>query len=427
MARRSKKSDISEIVDGTLTPSEEELEENKNREIEIQKQKEKRKKKEIEQKEKAKKEKEQKKKVARKKAVEKKKRENQKKQVEKQKAEKKKRLEKKQKEIEKKKNILKKEKEKEKKKIEKQKKLEEQRKREERERRIEQRKRQKEIDDFEYEANSAINMTMKNNKRKQMEEEYNRHRDKEIRKKRKKRRIITSLLLIAIVLGGTVFALVSPIFNIQNIQVSGNEQVASDTIESLSGLSDGQNIFKFLKKNVINDIKKEPYIESVEVKRVLPNTIQIKVKERKKRFAIKFLNSYAIINSQGYILELSENQGDLPIISGITTPEEEITKGRRLNENDLNNLEIIIKIMNISRDNNIDELISGVEITKENEINIQMDSEKKVVHLGDDTNLSNKIIYVSAIINQTKEQSGDIFVNGDLNNKFKPYFREKIQ
>ena len=53
-----------------------------------------------------------------------------------------------------------------------------------------------------------------------------------------------------------------------------------------------------------------------------------------------------------------------------------------------------------------------------------LEEENKKVHLGDSTNLSNKMLYVMAIIEAEKGKQGDIFVNGDLNNKFQPYFRE---
>ena len=52
--------------------------------------------------------------------------------------------------------------------------------------------------------------------------------------------------------------------------------------------------------------------------------------------------------------------------------------------------------------------------------------ENKYVHLGDSSNLSNKMLYVVAILEKEKENAGDIFVNGDLNNKFQPYFRQKV-
>ena len=37
------------------------------------------------------------------------------------------------------------------------------------------------------------------------------------------------------------------------------------------------------------------------------------------------------------------------------------------------------------------------------------------------------MLYVVAIIEQEKGKEGDIYANGDLNNKFQIYFREKVQ
>ena len=49
--------------------------------------------------------------------------------------------------------------------------------------------------------------------------------------------------------------MISPIFNIQDIKVLENSEVSADTIISLSGLSKGQNIFRFLSSNVEEQIK----------------------------------------------------------------------------------------------------------------------------------------------------------------------------
>ena len=412
MANSYKKTDISEIVDGTLTPSEEEI-----REQAILKQKEKRKRKQIEEKERAKQEKIDKKKEERKKHLEK---ENKIKQGEKEKNAIKKNLEKKQKREEKQKVIAQKEKEKQQKLIEK-------RKREEREKRIQQRKNKKEDDEFEYEANSAIKMTMKNNKRRKEAEELSKQQRAKIKRKKRIKKMITCVMLIAIMIGGGAFAFISPIFNIKEIQVLDNEQVSKETIESLSGLHEGENIFRFLKINVKQAIKKEAYIEDVEIKRKLPTTVEIKVKERKSSFSIAFLNSYAVINNQGYILEMTEQNKGLPIIKGINTDEGQISTGNRLNNEDLSKLETAIKIINTFKDNNLDGQVTSIDLTDENECKVEMEQEQKTIYLGDKTNLSNKIIYVQAIINETKNKKGEIFVNGDLNNKFKPYFRENVQ
>ena len=64
--------------------------------------------------------------------------------------------------------------------------------------------------------------------------------------------------------------------------------------------------------------------------------------------------------------------------------------------------------------------VSGLDII------LKCEKEKKKVHIGDTSNLSNKMLYVQSIIEKEKDKEGDIFVNGDLNNGFNPYFREKV-
>lgn len=51
------------------------------------------------------------------------------------------------------------------------------------------------------------------------------------------------------------------------------------------------------------------------------------------------------INTQGYILEIAEDNKKMPIIQGISTSEEEVIPGKRLNNDDLNKLEDVIKIL----------------------------------------------------------------------------------
>ena len=212
----------------------------------------------------------------------------------------------------------------------------------------------------------------------------------------------------------------------QNIEVTNNKQLSPETIISLSELSVGQNIFKFWENDVENKIKSNAYIESVELKRVFPNKLQINIQEREPKFSVPVLGEYAYINTQGYILEITQNQLNLPIITGISTKEEEIKPGNRLNNKDLTELEIILKIISAMKENQLDKEVTSIDISNKNDYIIYMQNEKKKIHLGDGSNLSNKMLYVIAIINEEKGKEGEIFANGDLNQKFKVYFREKV-
>ena len=95
-------------------------------------------------------------------------------------------------------------------------------------------------------------------------------------------------------------------------------------------------------------------------------------------------------------------------------------------EKQVNKLEDVIKILDSANENGLDGKVTSIDISNKNEYSIYIEEENKKVHLGDSTNLSNKMLYVMAIIEAEKGKQGDIFVNGDLNNKFQPYFREKV-
>lgn len=297
----------------------------------------------------------------------------------------------------------------------------------EREKRIKENKIQKE-DDFNIETETVIQMTNKNRIKKEKEQKNKLTQEAKKRKKRNRKIkfFLKIILLIGILIGGISFTMVSPIFNIQEIQVLNNEKISDETIISLSQLKTGENIFRLNVSDIIKKIKENAYIESVKIHRKIPNIIQIEVQERIHRFSMDFLGKYAYINTQGYILEIAEDSKQMPIIQGMKTLEEEVIIGNRLNHEDLEKLEDVIKIMNAAKEYNLDTEITSIDISDKNEYSIYLEQEAKKVHLGDNSNLSNKMLYVNSIMEQEKGKAGDIFVNGDLNNKFRTYFREKV-
>lgn len=298
----------------------------------------------------------------------------------------------------------------------------------EREQRIKQNKIKSQEDDFDLDTETVIQMTNKNKLKK--EEERRKAISKQERKRqRRNKRIKLALkiiLLVGIIAGGIAFALTSPIFNIKDIKVSNNNLVNSETVVSLSEIKTEQNIFKFTKIQAINKIKENPYIEAVEIHRKLPSTIQIDIEERIPTYSIDYMGKYAIINNQGYVLEISEDNKGYPVILGSKTAEQEMTPNQRLNDEDLEKMEDVLKIMSSAKENNLDTKVTNIDITTKNEYSIYLAEEKKKVYLGDSSNITNKMLYIVAILEQEKDKEGEIYINGDLNNKFQPYFREKV-
>lgn len=296
-----------------------------------------------------------------------------------------------------------------------------------REKRIKEMKKNEKTE-FDFDTETVINMINKNNKNfmKKNNAAISKNQRKIAKKKKRVKRIIKWTSLALIIIAGAIFAFASPLFNITQIEVINTNLLSKDKVISLSGIKKDQNIFRFLKSDVIKKIKEDPYVQDVKINRQLPNKVQIDIEERQRNFSLEFLNGYAYINNQGYILEISQDKLNLPVIKGASTEENNITPGKRLEQKDLEKLEVAIKIMTIAKENELDEKVTSIDISNKNEYILYLESEKKTVYLGNQENLTTKMLYTKKIIEKESGNEGTIYVNGDFTNKFKAYFRQKV-
>lgn len=248
-------------------------------------------------------------------------------------------------------------------------------------------------------------------------------------KKTKKNKNIKKVLkwtsLIVIVIGIVVFAMLSPIFNIEKIAVSGNSVVTAEELISLSGVETGENIFRINKKEIQKSIKQNGYVENVTIKRKLPSTIEISIEERQASFMIQYGSGYVYINNQGYILEINNAKKQIPILSGVETPNEQFVEANRLNETDLKKLGTVLKIMSVAQVNDIAELITTIDISDDSDYKLYFDAEKKQAYLGDCSDLETRMLYLTAILKNEAGKAGEIFVNMNLNVE-NAFFRESV-
>ncbi len=240
-----------------------------------------------------------------------------------------------------------------------------------------------------------------------------------------KRRIKIMGLVILVIAAITLF-LLSPIFNLREIHVVGNNKISKEKIISLSKIQNGTNLFKISKKEVKSNIKEEPYIRKATVKRVLPSNIEITVEERILEYLFEFAGSYAYIGSDAHILEISgEKIEDKLRVKGYATSEEMMKPGNRLCKEDIDSLNDVIEIMESAKNNALDNYIKLIDISNKSDYILYIESEKKTVHLGDTSNLDTKMPYIKVIMEREKDIEGEIFVNVDLRNKY-PYFSEDV-
>lgn len=250
---------------------------------------------------------------------------------------------------------------------------------------------------------------------------------KNIQQEKRKKRMKSFLkwiILITIVIGSFVFFLFSPIFNIQTRTVENNSIVSSEEIIQLSGIQIGENLFSIPNLKVKNNIKKNAYIEDIEIKRKIPNEIVIQVKERKPTYVLEKEGKYAYINNQGYILEISDHKPNLPVIISYQTTDFET--GKRLVVEDLEKMEVVLKIVENAKVNGIADLITQIDIKDITDIVLTMEEEGKTIYIGDATDINTKVLLLKKCLEGEKGKSGEIFLDGKINKTNEAVFREKV-
>lgn len=106
--------------------------------------------------------------------------------------------------------------------------------------------------------------------------------------------------------------------NIKNIEVIGLSRITRDFVLERTEISSGKNIMTVNLTKARKTLESETWIESAEVLMKLPETINIKIKERTATALIDF-DEFYIVDSNGKVFKKFED-GDpdnLPIITGL--------------------------------------------------------------------------------------------------------------
>ena len=220
--------------------------------------------------------------------------------------------------------------------------------------------------------------------------------------------------------------MMSSIFNIKEIEVSNNFKISKTEIINNSRIQIGQNIFKINKKNIKQNIKKNAYIEDVKISRDIINmTLKLEIQEREVTYMIKYANAYVYLNNQGYILEISDESKEKPILIGTDTKTEDMEVGNRLNNTDLMKLEGVLKIVEAIKNYDIDDLITEIDISDEKMYTINFLDGEKIVYFGNSSNANEKAMLIQKMLEVEEKTNGEFFVN-KMDEGEDVFFRERV-
>jgi cell division protein FtsQ len=213
----------------------------------------------------------------------------------------------------------------------------------------------------------------------------------------KKRKILLGLCFSSILIIILIFVVFkSNYFIIKNIIVNNNLFVTKQEIVILSELK-GKNTFLINKKSTEENIKLNPYIEGVLIKRKLPFTIVIDVTEKKIKGIVKFKNGLINIDGEGKMVQIVSKfpNGKIPIILGI-----DVTKyvpNECLVKNNVTMLSALKSVLSVVDYNESKYYFYSINIKDPYNIIFKTNS-GIIVKVGDWTNIEYKIAYAIEVL-----------------------------
>ena len=121
------------------------------------------------------------------------------------------------------------------------------------------------------------------------------------------------LAAAAVVLACVVF------FRINSIEVSGNVRYTTEEIIEASGIETGDNLVALSRSRVSASIcTKLPYVENVNIKKVLPDGVVLRVSERVAAASVESMEGRWLISAQGKLLEKDTGTDLVVTINGLT-------------------------------------------------------------------------------------------------------------
>ena len=141
------------------------------------------------------------------------------------------------------------------------------------------------------------------------------------------RRSVPALAAVCVLVGvgslvwvGHRFVTTSPRFAITEIRVEGTQRLAADEIRAAIPVQLGDNVFAAKLDETSAALRTHPWIASVEVRRILPHTLVVDIREH-QAVAMAALGELYLVAPSGHVFkraELAANDGEgLPIITGI--------------------------------------------------------------------------------------------------------------
>lgn len=237
-----------------------------------------------------------------------------------------------------------------------------------------------------------------------MQSDINKRRASRQRIARRRRLKIAFIFFLIIALITLAIMCFTVFFPIKRINVSGSNIYSKSEVIKASGITTDDNLFVVSQEKIEKNIRKKlPYIDSVKLKRTLPDAVILTVVDAKEYAYYTHEDKFYILSSAGYVLKCQDEQPENVfeiITSGISGNVGEKAVYKNTAEEELINL-LITELSN--EQINIDK----IDVSNILELNVMVDG-RFDVYLGTNEYTHEKIAHLASMIQSITDRGGKI-------------------
>lgn len=216
--------------------------------------------------------------------------------------------------------------------------------------------------------------------------------------KTKRKKFIKKLIVIffLITIGMAILINKSNLFIIKKVAILGNPIISGEDVKERTQNLIGRNIFFISKRDIINEAKKNPYVEEVEISKVYPKQVNIKIVEKQGIYYVDKEAYKCVLNNKLILLEKPDNIDNRNLVELKGVNFDDVEPGNVVLENSRieNILDVFYKII---KNNPTNYKIDSIDVSDLTNIKVYIGEVEG--RLGSDENLldkMNKLLHIMA-------------------------------
>lgn len=209
------------------------------------------------------------------------------------------------------------------------------------------------------------------------------------------------LLFLTVVILAVFAVLLSPVFNIKQINITEMKKYSKEEICSMIGVRVGENLFAFSSDKAKKILCANTYVEGVKITKNFPSTINIEINERKVRGYVPYMDSYLYIDEYGRVLEIKGSFTDpLPVVTGLNFSSFQL--GEKIEAENKEAFDEVVVIAQVMTKYEMLDTVVKLDVSDTEKITAYVN--KIEVNLGNITNCDEKIRTMAAVVKQIPEK-----------------------